>query len=201
MKKLLASISCILVLVICSPTAWPGFDEGFAAYKRDDFGIALVELRPLAEQGHAEAQFLLGVMYEMGWGVRQDFPVAANWHQKAASQGLEFAEESIALLYRSGRGVPRNYPEALKWFVRAAEQGSASAQNSLGYMYSRGWGVPVNKMEAYKWYFIADSAKKNTFSDKAARNRSKISKRMTAAEISQAKRAAIEWIRIHDPKE
>ncbi len=53
--------------------AWAGFDEGVAAYQRGDYATALREWRPLAEQGHAPAQFILGIMYEDGQGVPQDY--------------------------------------------------------------------------------------------------------------------------------
>ena len=50
---------------------------------------AVVELRRLAEQGEADAQFDLGVMYAEGEGVRKDYVRAfARWNL-AAAQGYE----------------------------------------------------------------------------------------------------------------
>ena len=49
--------------------------------------IALQEIRSLAEQGDADAQFLLGFMYAYGKGVAQDFAKAVKWYRKAAEQG------------------------------------------------------------------------------------------------------------------
>ena len=45
----------------------------------------------LAEQGDADAQFNLGVMYAYGVGVPQDFLPAYVWFSAAAAQGLENA--------------------------------------------------------------------------------------------------------------
>ena len=53
--------------------AWAGLDEGAAAYIRGDYATAIREWRPLAKQGHAPAQFILGIMYEDGQGVPQDY--------------------------------------------------------------------------------------------------------------------------------
>ncbi len=38
-----------------------------------------------AEQGHADAQFLLGLMYDNGWGVPQDYVQAHMWYKLATS--------------------------------------------------------------------------------------------------------------------
>lgn len=43
--------------------------------------------RKSANQGNAEAQVLLGVLYENGFGVPKDLSLAAFWYKKAADQG------------------------------------------------------------------------------------------------------------------
>ena len=65
----------------------PDFEAGVAAYKRGDYAAALSELRPLAEQGQANAQLALGVMYTNGEGVAQNYIQAHMWLSLAASQG------------------------------------------------------------------------------------------------------------------
>ena len=65
--------------------AWAGFDEGEGAYNRGDYGTALREWRPLAEQGNAAAQYNLGFMYRNGQGVTQDYAQAHMWYNLAAS--------------------------------------------------------------------------------------------------------------------
>ena len=52
-----------------------------------------------AEQGHAEAQFNLGVMYDIGQGVKQDYFKAVEWYQKAAEQGLAYAQYNLGVMY------------------------------------------------------------------------------------------------------
>ena len=51
----------------------------------------LLETRRLAEQGDAEAQFILGVMYANGEGVPENYVRAYAWLNLAAAQGHEDA--------------------------------------------------------------------------------------------------------------
>ena len=112
-----------------------------------------------AMQGHADAQYYLGVMYDRGDGVAEDDAEAVKWYRKAAEQGYALAQFSLGVMYAEGEGVPENAAEAMKWYRKAAEQGHAYAQNNLGYMYAKGEGVPEddfwgweNDTEAVKWY-------------------------------------------------
>ena len=50
--------------------------KALAAYNKKDYETALREWRPLAEQGYANAQYNLGVMYDRGEGVPQDYKTA-----------------------------------------------------------------------------------------------------------------------------
>lgn len=45
------------------------FEDGMTAYERDDYATAMRLWHTLADQGHVEAQFYLGLMYESGRGV------------------------------------------------------------------------------------------------------------------------------------
>ena len=50
------------------------------------------ETLQLAEQGNAEAQNNLGLMYHIGQGVRQDYAEALRWFRQAADQGVADAK-------------------------------------------------------------------------------------------------------------
>ena len=84
------------------------FQKGFAAYQSGDYVTALQEWRPLAEQGDADAQQGLGVMYENGMGVLQDYKEAVKWYRLAAEQGDANAQNSIGFMYKKGVGVPQD---------------------------------------------------------------------------------------------
>lgn len=70
------------------------FQDGEDAYSRGDYATALRKSRPLAEQGHAGAQYRLGVMYGAGQGVQRDSVEAQKWFSLAAAQGFEGASEN-----------------------------------------------------------------------------------------------------------
>ncbi len=67
------------------------YQEGCVVYERGDYDTALKEFRPLAEQGHAEAQYNLGVMYVQGQGVPKDYVLAHMWLNLAAGKGMKEA--------------------------------------------------------------------------------------------------------------
>ncbi len=54
------------VVVLVAAPAWADFKAGVEAYEQGDYATALTEFRPLAQQGHAGAQFNLGQMYRKG---------------------------------------------------------------------------------------------------------------------------------------
>ncbi len=87
-----ATMLLALVVVLVAAPAWAGdLQAGVEAYNRGDYATALKIWRPLAEQGHAKAQYDLGVMYFMGRGVPQDVVQAHLWLNLAAAQGDELA--------------------------------------------------------------------------------------------------------------
>ena len=78
----------VVVLFMLATPGWAGIDEGWAAYARGDYAVALREFLPLAQQGNATAQSFLGAMYSAGRGVLQDDTVAMQWYHRAAEQGV-----------------------------------------------------------------------------------------------------------------
>ena len=58
------NLSLTMLLILSCTTAWAAdVDKGLAAYRAGDFAAALAEWKPLAKQGDADAQGLLGIMY------------------------------------------------------------------------------------------------------------------------------------------
>jgi len=136
------------------------------SYESGDFATALREWTPLAEQGYADAQSNLGLMYYNGDGVPQDYKTAEKWFRLAAEQGLADAQLKLGHMYTTKvaadvnswafiKVIPEDYETAAKWYRLAAEQGNADAQYSLGKMYEGGEGVSGNYETAMKWYRLA----------------------------------------------
>ncbi|MGB7369299.1 MAG: sel1 repeat family protein, partial [Methylovirgula sp.] len=81
------TIAAFMLLSFAAPVAAGQFEDGLAAFKRSDYATALRLWRSLADQGNADAQYNLGVMYANGQGVPQDYAEAAKWYRLAADQG------------------------------------------------------------------------------------------------------------------
>ncbi|MCH8040153.1 MAG: sel1 repeat family protein [Nitrospinae bacterium] len=69
------------------------FEVGVEAWGRGDYDTALREFLPLAEQGHAQAQVNLGIIYSQGRGVPKDYVTAYRWYTLGAGQGDPLAEK------------------------------------------------------------------------------------------------------------
>ena len=128
------------------------FNKGRDYHRSKNYTEAAKWYRKAAEQGNADAQCNLGVLYEDGKGVTQNYSEAAKWYRMAANQGLADAQYFLSYLYEEGLGVTQSYSEAAKWSRKAADQGDADAQNDLGFMYEYGQGVTQSYSEAAKWY-------------------------------------------------
>jgi len=89
LKHAVAAI--ILVSGFATPVVAGPLEDANAAIKRRDYATALRLIRPLAEQGNANAQYNLGVFYDNGLGVPQDRVRAHMWLNLAAMQGRDGA--------------------------------------------------------------------------------------------------------------
>ena len=109
-------------------TAWADtpeqqFQQGLSAYQQSDYQTAFKLWLPLAEQGEANVQFNLGVMYANGQGVKQDDVEAVKWYRKAAEQGNANAQMILGTVYFLGKGVQFNKALAKEWFGKACDNG------------------------------------------------------------------------------
>ena len=84
----------------------------------------------VAENGDANAQYNLGVMYDNGYGIPENDAEAAKWYRLAAEQGNANAQFSLGDMYSNGEGVPQNNTRAYVWFSVAAAQGNEIARDS-----------------------------------------------------------------------
>jgi cell division septation protein DedD len=120
-----------MLLVASSVLAQSGFDKGTSAYKRGDYETALAAFRPLAENGDAKAQSILGLMYSYGEGVPVDYREASRWYRRAAQQNSSVAQYNLGMLYLEGKGVSQDTDEAIQWLTRAADGGHFRARSTL----------------------------------------------------------------------
>lgn len=151
----LTRLTQALLLLILLSVGWPAradYWAGIAAFVRSDYQTARAEWQALAEQGHSEARFNLGALYDEGLGVERDYAQAVLWYRRAAEQGHSKAQFNLAVLYANGLGVAVNKTEAARWYQQAANQGQVEAQFNLAVLYEDGDGVPQNDVLAAEWY-------------------------------------------------
>ena len=88
------------------------------------------EFRQTAEQGDAEAQYILGFMYNIGGGVPEDDTEAVKWFRKSAEQGNAKAQYNLGMMYYYGTGVPEDYVESYMWLNLSAARGTKEAMQN-----------------------------------------------------------------------
>jgi tetratricopeptide (TPR) repeat protein len=146
----------LALLVSAAPAIGGPVDDARAAYARGSYQEALRILRVEADRGSAEAQFILGLIYQAGKGVPQDDIQAAQWYRKAADQKFAQAEVALGSLYVTGGvGVPAKPAEATQLFLSAAQAGNADGQLNVGISYEQGFGIAQSYPEALNWYRLA----------------------------------------------
>jgi hypothetical protein len=190
--KLLRAL-VMLVAIGGAATAGP-LEDAVAAYQRGDYATALRLWHPLAENGDADAQFHLGVMYESGQGVRRNDADAIKWYRQAAEQDDAVAQFNLGVMYAKG-GAP-NYAEAALWYRLAADHGLAGAQFNLGMMYVEGQGVPQDDVQAHMWLDLSASqlpALGTNQRNSTVDARDRVASKMTPQQIVEAQELAFEW--------
>jgi TPR repeat protein len=100
-------------------------------YKTVDTERSFYWYKKSAEQGNADAQFRVGVMYDNGQGVTEDKKQAFHWYKKAAEQGNVSAQFNLGSLYEEGAGVDKNKEEAAYWYRKAYKSGHSRAGSRL----------------------------------------------------------------------
>ena len=107
-KLLRAALTASLVLVAIAGAAVAGpLEDALAARDRGDDATALRLIRPLADQGNAEAQYNLEIMYVTGQGVPKNGEEAAKLFRLAADQEHAPAQYNLGVMHGSAGACRR----------------------------------------------------------------------------------------------
>ena len=159
MKKIIALLMALLMLASLPAMAEESPQEimnrGVEAYNAGDYTLAFGCFYELAQQGVPNAQFNLGLMYDLGMGVGQSYEKAAEYYALAAAQGHSEAQFNLGNMYRNGEGLEQSYEKAFEYYSLAAEQGNPKAQFNLAVMYDQGEGVEQSAEKALEYYGMA----------------------------------------------
>jgi TPR repeat protein len=137
-----------------------------------------------AEDGDADAQYEVGIMYLKGQGVEEDRAQAVRWLESASVAGNEQAaaklrrmddqrdkftaleqqaragdveaQYEIGMMYLKGRGVEKEQEQAYVWLGKAAKQGYEKAITRMGILHQRG---EVGEVDYEQAHALFDSVK------------------------------------------
>jgi|GEM_PF-1329822 len=153
-------------------------------YKEYNYKKALSCLKKAANYGYAEAQYELGLVYQIRHAMPSttrrnkqllklydlgklvednadnDYKKAVKWYRLAADQGHSMAQYMLSHMYEWGNGVEKDSKEAIKWLNLAANQELPVAQYMLGIWHDPHFsnnieGIEKDYKEAAKWYRLA----------------------------------------------
>lgn len=98
-------------------------------------------LKPLVKSDPA-AMLLMGLLYQEGFGVKQDKAKALELVRQASDAGYAPAQCELGNRYFEGRGVEKSYEKAVELYAKALEQGKITAEAATHYAacQENGWG-------------------------------------------------------------
>ena len=112
-------------------------------------------IKRAAQRGHAEAQFVMGLMFSAGIGVPVRPGRAARWYRKAAAQGIAEAHSRLGFMHEMGEGVKQDKVLARKLYLKGFGLGDTGAPFRIAGLYSLGeGGLPKDRREAHRWELI-----------------------------------------------
>lgn len=104
----------------------------------------LHSLKTAAEQGDADAQYRLGIIYREGKEVRRSLRLALAYFRRAAAKGHRPARFMLALADMNGKGVIPDEKKAFAKFRELYDGGFDAAGIPLGVLYYEGRGTEKN---------------------------------------------------------
>ena len=149
-------------------------------YKNDPQFVINLLLEP-ASVGHIDAQYQLGLVYDLAVG---DIVTAIKWYSLSAKQGSPSGQFAMGLKYDLGHGVLQDYSAAKHWYLAAAEQGNVKAQANLGTLYAAEKSILQSQLKAYMWLNLAAASGSKV----AAENRKMLIDELNAEQIDLAQK-------------
>ena len=110
------------------------------------------------EQHSPRARYLLGELYALGLGVKQNDQAAFSWFEKAGQDDYADAQYMLGLFYEAGKGTQQNTELATSWYQRAALNKHVPAKHSLGSLLVQQTANPSNVKKGEAWLIQAARA-------------------------------------------
>lgn len=110
-------------------------------------------LKTVSQKNH-HAIYLRALLYEYGYGVKQDVVMSFLLLREAAASGNPKATYEVGRHFLEGIGVNKNYESAFQWLELAADSPhyTPGAMYDLGRMYEQGLGIEPDSEKAKAWF-------------------------------------------------
>ena len=152
-----AAVISAAILVLCAPgpgvlaaegSAKEQYEEGLAAYQRQDVLAAMQALEPAAARDYTPALVLLAHILDKA----NEDARAVDLYRRAAEKGDPEGELGLGGMYAAGEGVERDTDQARYWIERAARQGHGPAIVVLANAFAMGQlGLERDVARAREW--------------------------------------------------
>ena len=88
--------------------------------KKKDYKTAFEKWKPLAEQGHDDAQYKMGRLYREGHGVEKDYVEAYKWYSIIAKKGYSGGYKYMATIekYMTASEIAKAKEMADEWMAQ-----------------------------------------------------------------------------------
>lgn len=117
-----------------------------------------------AQQQHARAALMLGLLYKNGEGVARDEQLAAHWLEVASERGNPHAMFLLSYIYQEGHGVAPDGKRARALLEEAAEHEYPPAIQELAMTVQLGDGIsPKDELRASHLFKEASEHRRNNW--------------------------------------
>jgi len=123
------------------------FSKGKDCFSNKDYKNAAEYFRKAAEDGHADAQFNLGILYIKGLGVPKNNEDALRWLGKAAGQGHTGAKKELGLIQSGDQGAKKGVGKNLE-LLREIIETSDEKTKIMMRLFSTQMGIPQGQDES-----------------------------------------------------
>ena len=152
----LLAATVLLAMPFCSASSAADdteiLNQAWEAYNLGHYKQTLSLLQPLASNGNAKAQVLVGRCYENGLGVAPDAAEAVKWYELAVEKGSTEAMILLAYCHSVGAGAARDEQRVATLMTRAAQAGNPEAQFNLAMYHLNGqYGFDKEPSEIFSW--------------------------------------------------
>ncbi|WP_078456513.1 tetratricopeptide repeat protein [Solemya velum gill symbiont] len=155
-----SSIVAFVLLLVLMTQAHGDVDKCIKLYNEASYQQAFEPCNSAAENGHAQAQTILGEFYDDQGEVEK----AHFWWEQASSSGYLPARNLLAQKHYYGgsvlgkeKGWQQSYSKAMSIWKEDAFMGVATAQFMVGEMYLTGKGMEPNLAEGWAWMKLASN--------------------------------------------